>query len=316
MVFRAQNVGSQFVRSQLRAGHWTRVRRGAFVETAFIDGDAGTSATASRATFDTRRRFALAHAAAVALQKSKDIVFSHESAALLWGLPLWRVPTATHVAVRVYGSQRSLADVRHHFIKFDDADVVSAHGLRLTSLTRTVFDCARHLSPAQALTVADGALAVGASISRIRELIEDHPGARGIRQAREVLEIADAGAESPWESFARLNVLALGLPQPSLQVRVVTRLGTYFLDMAWEEWKVALEYDGLVKYTDLADGDPGRVLFEEKRRQNAIEEEGWRFIRLTRDDLRNPDDLLMRLSRYLPAYVIANRTPRLHLLIP
>jgi predicted transcriptional regulator of viral defense system len=72
----------QLVGARTRDGAWERVARGAYV-------------TAGMAS--TPRERALARIAAVEARLVAPHWFSHESAALLWGLPMWRVPDVTHV---------------------------------------------------------------------------------------------------------------------------------------------------------------------------------------------------------------------------
>ena len=75
-------------------------------------------------------------------------------------------------------------------------------------------------------------------------LLDDMAGARGVRRARTVIELADDGAESPGETATRFVVLRAGLPVPRTQIEVTTRLGTFWADLGWEEWRVLVEYDG------------------------------------------------------------------------
>ena len=112
-----------------------------------------------------------------------------------------------------------------------------------------------------------------------------------------VVEVADGGAESPGESAVRFVLLRYGLPAPQTQVPVRTRLGAFRADMGWEAWRLLVEFDGLVKYRELAGGDPARVLYAEKRRQEAMEEEGWRVLRVTTPDLRDGAGIVERVRR-------------------
>jgi len=89
---------------------------------------------------------------------------------------------------------------------------------------------------------------------------------------------------------------------PQTQIEVTTRLGTFWADLGWEEWRVLIEYDGRPKYRSVDD------LIREKRRHDALLEAGWRVLRVTTEDLRSPVALLARVERMLPAGVI--RTPR------
>ncbi|GAB3551323.1 hypothetical protein GCM10027404_20230 [Arthrobacter tumbae] len=55
------------------------------------------------------------------------------------------------------------------------------------------------------------------------------------------------------------------------------------LDFAWEGIKLALEFDGRTKYFDYAPTE--EVLFQERRRERALMEQGWTFIRIEWKDL-------------------------------
>ncbi len=48
---------------------------------------------------------------------------------------------------------------------------------------------------------------------------------------------------------------------------------------------MALEFDGKVKYFDYKPTE--QVLLEERQRENALTEEGWRFVRVVWKDLFN-----------------------------
>jgi hypothetical protein len=77
-------------------------------------------------------------------------------------------------------------------------------------------------------------------------LDKHHPSARGIRQLRKLLPLVDGGAASPQESLLRLAFIDAGLPKPATQVPIIDGRGylVRIVDMAWEEFKVAAEYDG------------------------------------------------------------------------
>lgn len=295
----------------MRDGQWQRVRRGAYVDPAVLTTSPGEHATA--------RRRALARISGVVeaarARGGGAPVLSHESAALVWGLLLWRLPEQVHVISPHNPSSRAALDVARHVLSVCPDDVTERDGVRLTTLERTVVDLARGRPVVDGLVIADDALRHGADPAAMVALVDAHPGRRGVRRARTVLDLADGRAESPWETFTRLHVLAAGLPPPELQMVVATRLGEFRADMGWRDWRVLIEFDGLVKYTELADGDPGRVVFEEKRRHDALVEAGWRILRLTRDDFRDVAALHRRLVALVPAAARRSLTPQPHLLL-
>ncbi|MET4146691.1 very-short-patch-repair endonuclease [Arthrobacter sp. UYCo732] len=155
--------------------------------------------------------------------------------------------------------------------------------LRVTSLERTVVDCAMTLSYRQALVLMDHALRLGADKAIMETAADGLPGRRGIRTLRLALANADPRSESAGETLTRELLTRLNLPMPEPQVEVTTRAGRYRLDFAWKEKKVALEFDGKTKYFDYK--PTAEVLYKERQRENALTEDSWKFVRVKWDDL-------------------------------
>jgi very-short-patch-repair endonuclease len=166
-------------------------------------------------------------------------------------------------------------------------------------------DCARSLSPLGGLVVADAALRAGADRSAALAILDAGPGRRGVARARAVVELADEGAESPGETVTRYVLLREGLPRPQTQIPVVTRLGTFWADLGWEEWKVFLEYDGRIKYVDT------EAWVREKRRHDAVVETGAHMLRVTKEDIPQRAGLATRALRLLPAGIARVNRPLL-----
>ncbi len=82
MVHLARDNDHNRIAAHLRHDEWERLCRGAYV---------------SAATGLTPTQRALVTLRAVDERLRAPHWFSHESAALVWGLPVWRTPTATHV---------------------------------------------------------------------------------------------------------------------------------------------------------------------------------------------------------------------------
>ena len=122
-------------------------------------------------------------------------------------------------------------------------------------------------------------------------------GRRGIRTFRRVLAAADPRSESPGETLTRELILRCRIRPPELQLEVSSRAGHHRLDFAWKEEKVALEFDGKTKYFDYR--PTAEVLFEERRREKALTEEGWRFVRVEWKDLFREQEFKSRLLRAL-----------------
>ncbi|MEO5992196.1 MAG: hypothetical protein ABIP92_01410, partial [Arthrobacter sp.] len=203
-----------------------------------------------------------------------------------------------HVLQRVRPSaERHGKDVRCHTRPFSDTELTQVGGLRTTSLERTAADCAMLLSYRQALIVMDHALRLGADRSLLQEMADSLEGRRGIRTFRRVLDTADVRSESPGETLTRELFLRLGISMPEPQVEVTSRIGRHRLDFAWKKEKVAVEFDGKVKYFDFRPTE--EVLFEERRREKALTEEGWLFLRVEWKDLFREQEFKNRVLRAL-----------------
>jgi hypothetical protein len=126
-------------------------------------------------------------------------------------------------------------------------DVVSRGDMVLTTVERTAFDLARAGPSGHAVARLD-ALAAATNFRNedVVELARRHRRARGIRRLDTVLDLVDAGAESPQETRMRLLLISNGFRRPTTQIPVMGPSGypRYYLDMGWEDIMVAVEYDG------------------------------------------------------------------------
>lgn len=225
--------------------------------------------------------------------------FSHASAALLHGLPLRRTPVRTHLIGSGHVSARADRSVVRHRCALDDSDIARIDTLPVTSLPRTALDCAMTLPELDALMILDGALARPGIRADLTGRLDDLRGVSGSARARWRLDHADGRAESAGETFTRFVLMRHGLRVPDLQVKVRTWRGTYRIDMGWPELKIGIEFDGKVKYTRMADGDPAEVVFKEKRRQSNLEREGWVIIRVVWAELIHPEEFLAEVHWHL-----------------
>jgi hypothetical protein len=231
---------------------------------------------------------------AVAAAKScSGSVISHRSAALMHGLPLLLSPPDRPDLTVQPGCTGDVQDALLHRARMRPQDIVEIGGRPVTSIARTVVDLARATSVAAGVVTADAALhrnLIGpANLAEVLAACRNWPG---IRRARTAVQLADARAESPLESYSRLVIVRLGLPMPDLQscIYVDGRLAGR-LDFYWDEFGVAGEADGRSKY------DTRPVLVAEKDRQEAMEDPGIVFARWGWLDARRPVLLQRRLLR-------------------
>ena len=281
--------GSRAIRSLLESGTLVRLRHGCYIR---------ASVWLAQSPGARSRQLIYAHAHGTRTTSTGSFLYSHTSAARLRRLHLWDVDDAIHVLQKVRPSnERHGRDVRCHTRPYADHDVAVVNGLQTTSLERTVADCAMMLRYRQALILTDHALRLGTDPSALQTIADALDGRRGIRTFRRVLATADPRSESPGESLTRELILRLRIKPPVLQLEVSSRAGRHRLDFAWKEEMVALEFDGKTKYFDYR--PTPEVIFEERRREKALEEDGWRFVRVEWKDLFREQEFKSRILRAL-----------------
>lgn len=227
-------------------------------------------------------------AAAVAEMGGGAGVLSHVSAAVAWGLPLYRLrPAAVHMTMPTGSRASGRTRLVRHADALADHDVTDIAGVRCTTLERTVFDVCRTVGLEAAISAADAALrhvaVAGRSydadvVAKWRERMLDRvaaaPGRRGVRQAGEAARLADGRAELPGESVTRLRLVQLGFVDIHPQVRVAgPGTSQYFVDLGVDDVRSFVEFDGASKYQDealRAGKTLEEVLLAEKRREDWI----------------------------------------------
>ena len=162
-------------------------------------------------------------------------------------------------------------------------EITHIANLPVTTRARTAFDLGRHLARGDALARMDALMrSMVFSTEDVLLLAKRYQGARGIRQLRGLLPIVDGGAASPQESLLRLAFSDAGLPKPATQVPVTDSRGylVRIVDMAWEEFKVAAEYDGEQHQTN-------RYQYRKDARVlPKLARMGWLVVRAFKEDCR------------------------------
>lgn len=240
---------------------------------------------------------------AVGLVLRPDQHVSHTSALAVWGAPLPRraADEPVHVSTAGTGPLMRRRGVTGHRRRAP-IDTVVRDGVRVSAPAQAWRESVGLLTVHQAVAVADhfvrsgGLLTVGDLIAAIR------PGSHGNTAAREVLDLVRVGADSAMETWLRLAVVDAGFPEPQLQVEVYDARGVFLarVDMAWPEWRIALEYDGAHHRE--------RAAFEhDQRRDNGLAVNDWLVIHATRADASRPAVLFERLRQ---AFVVRERVRR------
>jgi hypothetical protein len=216
---------------------------------------------------------------AASLVLPQHSVVVDRSAAMCWGVDCFQYreldqpPPLEWVTMRGRrASGRAEVHGRSRDLLADDW--VEIDGVRVLTPLRTAMDLGCGLNRRDALATLDALMrAHGFSRQQMRRLLRRYAGRRGVVQLRELIELVDARAESPGESWTRLEILDHGLPTPELQWWVVVDgVPTYRLDLAYPKAKIAIEYDG-EEFHSSAEARAG-----DETRRAFLRSEGWVVI--------------------------------------
>ena len=176
--------------------------------------------------------------------------------------------------------------------------VVLDLGVPITSRARTTADLMRVGTMSDAIIAADGGLHAGLPKPELERAVHFCSHWSNGQQALAALAFANGLAESPAESLARwICAQEEKLPTPELQIDLYDRDGQIGrVDLLFRYFRVVLEVDGLIKYTDPWCGDPMEALRLEHAREARLRAAGWTVIRTTWQELvSNPAGLIDRL---------------------
>ena len=164
-------------------------------------------------------------------------------------------------------------------------EIVEICGLRVLEMARVTCDLLCTARPRDALAVADQMLAAQPAErreefrARVGQRLKERQDPRGTRKGARLLDLATGRAESPPESWLRLEVVELGFPVPETNWSLLSPAGVevYRLDLAWPDQRIALEYNGYAVHA-------GREA-EDERRAEDLRRRGWIVVIVTSDDL-------------------------------
>ena len=208
---------------------------------------------------------------ALAAVSSVRPVFSHWSAAVALNLPVLRARLQRVHVTTSDEALRGRTGVAGHDLPLSEEEVVLVGGLLVTGVARTVVDIAAAAPFEDGVMVADGALFAGLPRARLEEAVALIGPRRALPRIEDVVAFAHPGAESANESRSRVTEYRLGVEPPELQHEIRDEQGfVASVDEWWEEQRAIGEADGARKYLDarLTKGDPGRVVHEEKKRED------------------------------------------------
>ena len=177
-------------------------------------------------------------------------------------------------------------------------DEVLQHAhLAVTNHLRTAYDLARWCDDLVQAVVSVDALARcgGFAPEQVLRLADRYPRARHRRRLGRVVALADARAGSPMETRLRLLLVLGGLPAPQVQwvVQDERRRRAVWLDLAYPEHRVGIEYEGEEHLR------PDRVLRDIGRGTDLVDQ-GWRLYRFTkREVFGEPAEIVAKIDRAL-----------------
>jgi hypothetical protein len=174
---------------------------------------------------------------------------------------------------------RSRAGCYPREIAVDVTDLDLRDGVLLTTPVRTLYDCARWLSPVEGLVVADSLVGAGlitpADISRYRNA---HKGTRGVASVDRVLALLEPRSGSAMQTRVRHILITAGMPRPAAQYVVRDATGQFVahLGLAYVGLKLAIECDGETHLDSEVDDETRRELLRDL---------GWTVVVLNPADL-------------------------------
>ncbi|XNZ00535.1 hypothetical protein ACL90Y_00495 [Micrococcus luteus] len=238
-------------------------------------------------------------------------VLSHETAAILHGLPLptglWRrlemlrergereqVLPRIHLSLPKGTRRVRREGIVDHRRKLDAVHVTELHGLRVTTLERTWLDLCALGYPwlLNDLVVGgdhlvkhpwhpDGRLPPLTTVERIRQAIVEVGQFKGKRMAKDALDLVRVGADAPSETLMRLALVDAGLPEPELQCPIdPDDAESPETDLGYSECRLAMQYEGAGHRT-------AEQQTRDVRRDRYAAARGWKTLKANVDDLRD-----------------------------
>jgi hypothetical protein len=247
-----------------------------------------------------------------------DVVFSHVTAAQLWGLPLPRgVEGQVELDLMRFTGRGQIRRKGCHGHRAQARDIAQVRGLPVTGLADTWVDLGevtgRGLRLDDLVVVGDdvatrliGAPDPGESVvpdarergrRELRRALDSRTRPRGKVVLAEALGLVRAPVRSAMETRARLMFLRAGFPEPVVNLEVLDSDGFWMLegDLVWEAQRVIGEYQG-------ADHASIKRRSYDASRSALAADDGWRVLEIYAEDVFRPPrrvDCLRRFARAL-----------------
>ena len=168
-------------------------------------------------------------------------------------------------------------------------------GIALRHPLLALQECAHRFRPDDLVVCIDALAGQKAEIAiplpRIRELAAGLQG-RGSKAVKEAAEAAAENVWSPMETTTRLLLTRNGFPPPLANLRIDDPDTAWhgYLDLAYPQWKIAIEYDSEDHRLD-------RLRWQrDLHKDQILHQLGWVVLRISVADIREPERFLQRLT--------------------
>lgn len=229
---------------------------------------------------------------------------SHGTAAVLYQflLPPWMSESnELHMSKPRTLPQPRRKGIESHNVRAFPDEVVFDMDLWISTRERTWLDLARELPLPNLVCIGDQLIRMPrpefegrsdpfTTLGRLRCLLDRHKNMQGIVRARQALDLMRVGSDSSPESLLRLAIVAAGLPEPELQIRLNSSRTAPSADAGYRSRRIALQYDGDHHLTD-------EQRFKDRRRDMAFEAAGWTVLKFTAEDYRDGFENAVRRIR-------------------
>lgn len=221
---------------------------------------------------------------------------SHLTAAELLVLPRRQQkgnPEMFHVIRPEGAAHLNRPHVIVHRMKLYSDEVTVVDGIPVTTPERTWLDMAEILTVDELVVMGDSCVRVPrlelegrdmplCSIGDLQRMINRHKGKRGLRKAKEAVKLVRVGSDSPQETLLRLAVARAGLPEPELNVPIISEDGMrhHEPDLSYRKYRIGIEYEGEHH------GEEGQMVrdIDRSERYAAL---GWTEVRISKRHMFN-----------------------------
>lgn len=236
-------------------------------------------------------------------------VVSHITAAKIHGLylPQW----CENVQALDLSRPRGMPEPRRrrvsgHRMALEQTDIDVIGGVPVTSVPRTLLDLSPLLTLDQLVAIADQIVCehkhpfgqqkfAMVKLDALNAYIAAHQGLHGLRRLRAAMKLARVGVDSPPETRLRLIIVRSDLPvfEPGIELSDSAGRPLVSPDLACEEYKTCIEYDGRHHFTPEQQG-------KDHDRDFITKSLGWHQVVINKEDVFGGDRVVVtKVARML-----------------